>query len=421
MIFRPMKYLIANVALVAAVVSITPCSALSLGREPFETQASPHGGSDGYLNRRDVMKDAAAATSAGLASYVLSPNGLALPASAASISPAIPTVKLGGSPLEVSRTIQGYWQLAGKHGDYKEEDALENMRAHFEAGITTLDTADIYGESERIMGKFVKMEKAAIPCTKFCCFRNLEDINKEQVRKRIIKQCDKLQVSKLPLVAFFWSNYDVKRYVDVALMLTELKGEGLIKQIGATNFDLKRLKELKAAGVPIVSNQVQLSAMDRRPVQSGMADWCSENNVSLIAFGTVGSGILSERYLGQPAPAQEQKNTASMRMYSKTAERFGNWGLLQELLQTMNAIAADVRSSGRCEEATIANVAQRYILEGKAVASVLIGVRNKKHIAENVRSHSFQLTDGERSTIDAVVAKRNGPRGDVWDIERGNI
>ena len=50
--------------------------------------------------------------------------------------------------------------------------------------------------------------------TKFCCFRNLEDINKEQVRKRIIKQCDKLQVSKLPLVAFFWSNYDVKRYVD---------------------------------------------------------------------------------------------------------------------------------------------------------------------------------------------------------------
>ena len=105
-------------------------------------------------------------------------------------------------------------------------------------------------------------------------------------------------------------------------MLTELKGEGLIKQIGATNFDLKRLKELKAAGVPIVSNQVQLSAMDRRPVQSGMADWCSENDVSLIAFGTVGSGILSERYLGQPVPAQEQKNTASMRMYSKTAERF---------------------------------------------------------------------------------------------------
>ena len=301
-----MKDLAAFVALVA---SIAPCSALSLGRKPLKMRASSlyAGGSDGYPNRRDVIKDAAIASSAGLTSYVLSPNGLALPASAASTAPSVPTVKLGGSSLEVSRTIQGYWQLAGKHGDYKEEDALENMRAHFEAGITTLDTADIYGESERIMGRFVKTEKASIPCTKFCCFRNLEDINKEQVRKRIIKQCDKLQVGKLPLVAFFWSNYDVKRYVDVALMLTELKAEGLIKQIGATNFDLRRLKELKAAGVPIVSNQVQLSALDRRSVQSGMADWCSENNVSLIAFGTVGSGILSERYLGQPAPAQEQE------------------------------------------------------------------------------------------------------------------
>ena len=155
--YRPtMKDLAAFVALVASsIASIAPCSALSLGYA---------GGSDGYPNRRDVIKDAAIASSAGLTSYVLSPNGLALPASAASTAPSVPTVKLGGSSLEVSRTIQGYWQLAGKHGDYKEEDALENMRAHFEAGITTLDTADIYGESERIMGRFVKTEKASIPC-----------------------------------------------------------------------------------------------------------------------------------------------------------------------------------------------------------------------------------------------------------------
>ena len=87
----------------------------------------------------------------------------------------------------------------------------------------------------------------------------------------------------------------------------------------------------------------------------------------------------------------------------------------------MDSIAAGVRSSGRCEQATIANVAQRYVLEGKAVASVLIGVRNKKRISENVRTHSFQLTDAERAAIDAVVAKRKGPKGDVWDIERGYI
>lgn len=88
----------------------------------------------------------------------------------------VPTIHLGGgkSSLKVSRTIQGYWQLAGGHGSYREVDAIENMQAHFNAGITTLDTADIYGPSELIVGKFIKSQPSAIPCTKFCCFRYLE-------------------------------------------------------------------------------------------------------------------------------------------------------------------------------------------------------------------------------------------------------
>lgn len=210
-------------------------------------------------------------------------------------------------------------------------------------------------------------------------------------------------------------------YVDVALYLTELKEQGLIQEIGATNFDLKRLKELVKSDVPIVSHQVQLSALDRRPVQSGMSDWCAENDISLIGFGTVGSGILSGRYLGKGPPTQEERNTASMRMYSATAARFGDWSQVQALLKTMDAVAKQVRKDGRCAQANIGNIAQRYVLQTPAVASVLIGVRNKDHIAENVRTHSFTLRSDEIEAIDKVVAQRKGPKGDVWDLERGYI
>lgn len=213
----------------------------------------------------------------------------------------------------------------------------------------------------------------------------------------------------------------MKRYTTVALWLAELKEQGLIQEIGATNFDLKRLKELKAAGVPLVSHQVQLSAIDRRPVQSGMTDWCNENDISTIAFGTVGSGILSDDYFGKAAPSQEQLTTASLRMYSKTASRFGDWKLVQELLQTMNAIALDIRRDGRSSVATIANVAQRFILQTPSVASVLIGVRNRDHVVENTYTHSFSLKPEEIEAIEQVVAKRKGPQGDVWEIERGLI
>lgn len=111
-----------------------------------------------------------------------------------------------------------------------------------------------------------------------------------------------------------------------------------------------------------------------------------------------------------------------MRMYSTTASRFGDWKQVQELLRTMDIIAKAVRNDGRCVDANISNIAQRYVLDGTpSIASLLIGVRNQDHISENVRTHSFQLNPDEILTIDKVVAKRRGPVGDVWDLERGVV
>mmetsp|Transcript_6138 Transcript_6138/g.17132 ORF Transcript_6138/g.17132 Transcript_6138/m.17132 type:complete len:290 (-) Transcript_6138:341-1210(-) len=289
------------------------------------------------------------------------------------------------------------------------------MRNHFDAGVTTLDTADIYGPSELVVGKFVKAQPKAVVCTKFCCFRDLYGIGPSEVKARVLSQCRRLNVDKLPLVAFFWSDYSVRRYVDVALMLTELKAQGLIGEIGITNFDLKRLKEMKDAGVPVVSNQVQLSALDRRPLNSGMADYCAENDVKLIAFGTVGAGILSERYLGEAAPSPAfAADNVSLRMYSGTASRFGSWSLVQELLHAMKEIA-DAKG------VAIANVAERYVLQKPGVGALLIGVRNSRHIQENVKTFGFKLDAGEMAAIDAIVKKSKGPIGDVWDLERGYV
>ena len=336
-------------------------------------------------------------------------------ARAAAAAAAVPTLAIGKSKLEVSQLIQGYWQLAGGHGAYTEAEAIANMRAHLAAGATTLDTADIYGPSELVVGKFVAEEKRAVACTKFCCFQGLDSIDRSQVRARVKKQLSRLQVPQLPLVAFFWSDYGVKRYTDVGLYLTELKEEGFIREIGVTNFDLTRVKALVDAGVPVASNQVQLSALDRRPVQSGMARYCADQGIKLVAFGTVGAGLLSERALGASSAQWTDFDNISQRMYSGTATRFGSWSLVQSLLQTLAAIAKEHPG------ASIANVAQRYVLQRSDGADValLVGVRNTRHIADNVRTFSFSLSDGELAAIDKVVAQRSGPKGDVWDLERG--
>jgi hypothetical protein len=212
--------------------AITCIACLLLGRALALSSERP--------SRRDLLAGVAATSSAAAIS-LLSNNNIQVAnaqetVAAATAATVVPKVRLGNGSLIVSRTIQGYWQLAGGHGRYKEADAIDNMQAHYNAGITTLDTADIYGPSEIIIGKFIQQKPPeAVPNTKFCCYRFLDDITRAEVKERILRSCERLQVSKLPLVQFFWSNYDIKRYIDVALYLTELKEEGLIQEIGATN------------------------------------------------------------------------------------------------------------------------------------------------------------------------------------------
>ena len=121
--------------LLVALCALTP--SIGLAHHPYQ---------DGFgseMSRRTAFQ-----RTAGVA---VSASGLilpSLPAGAEISTLKVPKVQLGGSSLKVSRTIQGYWQLAGGHGKFRESAVVQNMKAHFDAGITTLDTADIYGSSE---------------------------------------------------------------------------------------------------------------------------------------------------------------------------------------------------------------------------------------------------------------------------------
>ena len=101
-----------------------------------------------FITRRRAFERTAAIASTTLASsQLILPRAQAITEGA---GPIVPTVRLGKSDLEISRTIQGHWQLAGGHGQFTESEVLKNMAAHYKQGITTLDTADIYGVSEYV-------------------------------------------------------------------------------------------------------------------------------------------------------------------------------------------------------------------------------------------------------------------------------
>ncbi len=77
----------------------------------------------------------------------------------------------------------------------------------------------------------------------------------------------RLGVDRLDLVQFHWWDYDVPRYVEVGSWLNELRLAGKIRHVGVTNFDVPRLREILAAGIPIASIQLQVLGSRPAPAQ----------------------------------------------------------------------------------------------------------------------------------------------------------
>lgn len=221
----------------------------------------------------------------------------------------IPKVPLNEN-VSISRVIKGCWQLSGGHrGDSSTDrtygaDAVYDFKKFVDGGITTFDTADIYGPSQELIGQFIeKFPEEGKNCqvlTKFCCFGTAmrQAADGGFVKRSIDANRAGLKMKQLDCVQFYWNDFSIKNYQTAALHLLDLQSSGVIKAIGVTNFDTRTLAELvDDAGCPIISNQVQYSLLDTRP-ENGMIDYCSSRGIWILPYGTVAGGFLTDRYLG---------------------------------------------------------------------------------------------------------------------------
>jgi aryl-alcohol dehydrogenase-like predicted oxidoreductase len=308
--------------------------------------------------------------------------------------------------LEICRILNGMWQVSGAHGSIAPQKAISSMFSYLDAGFTTWDLADHYGPAEDFIGEF---RRQLVAQRGIDALNNLQaftkwvprpgKMTKEIVEKNIAISLRRMDVDSLDLLQFHWWDYRDKNYLDALYFLGELQQEGKIKHLALTNFDTEHLKIILSAGIKIVSNQVQFSLIDRRPLAK-MAQFCQEHNIYLLAYGTLAGGLLGAKYLGHPEPNAMSLNTASLRKYKNMINAWGNWQLFQELLTVLKAIADSYH-------VTIPNVAVRYVLEQKAVAGAIIGVRLgvAEHIQENARIFDFQLSPQDYQKIDHVLQK----------------
>lgn len=319
----------------------------------------------------------------------------------------------------ISRVIKGGWQLAGGHGAVDGEHALVDMFRFVESGLTTFDCADIYtGVEERIgvfRARYRKRHGAAAlrdlqVHTKYVPdLASLPHLTRGDVEAAIDRSLARLSMEALDLVQFHWWDYDVPGCVDVAGYLADLRRAGKVRHLGATNFDVPRLRELLQAGIPLVSHQVQYSVLDHRP-ERGMVDLCRDHGIGLLCYGTLLGGFLSRRWLATGEPVAPFENRSLVK-YGLIIQEFGGWALFQEVFDVL----AHIAERRRVEPGT---VAIGYVLDKPQVAAVIVGARNAAHLPATLASARFRLEEEERLEIAEAIGRGRGPTGDVYDLER---
>jgi aryl-alcohol dehydrogenase-like predicted oxidoreductase len=307
--------------------------------------------------------------------------------------------------LGICRFLNGMWQVSGAHGPIDPRGAIEEMFSYHGAGFTTWDLADHYGPAEDFIGTFrhqfatrygVERLSEIQAFTKWVPHPGR--MTRRVVEDAIAVSLSRMGVDCLDLLQFHWWDYRDQSYLDALRHLAALQHEGKIRHV-ALNFDTERLSIIADRGIRIVANQVQYSLVDRRP-EIRMTEFCREHATSLLTYGALLGGLLSEKYLGRPEPPRSELDTASLPKYKNMIDAWGGWTLFQELLAVLKQIADKHRAS-------IANVGLRYILDRPAVAGVIVGARLSvaQHIADNARVFGLVLDGYDLAKIEPLLTQ----------------
>lgn len=306
-------------------------------------------------------------------------------------------VPLGRTALRVSPLGVGAWAWGdtlvwGYGGDsYSDEDIRAAFEASVEAGINFFDTAEAYGSgrSEEIVGRLtLDREEPLVIATKFTPFpwrvreEGVYGALKESLRR--LGQIDLYQIHwPLPLVS-------PETWME---MLAEAVAAGVIKSVGVSNYSETQMRDAHAAlarrGIPLASNQVEYSLLNRAPEENGVLAACRELSISLIAYSPLAQGLLTGKYTAENRPP----GIRGLR-YRQQMEA------LPPLIALMEEIGAGHGGKSPAQVALNWTICQETI--------PIPGAKNERQARENTGALGWRLTTPELTALAQAAAKVRG-------------
>ncbi|KAF8239088.1 Aldo/keto reductase [Tricholoma matsutake] len=324
--------------------------------------------------------------------------------------------------IETSRLVDGALQLSsnawGSVSVSKIRQSIRNL-VIYQIKLIEIASDEVWEGSipKQQYRNSLAAPEAVICATKWCVFKRI-NVSRAVVLSAVQERLERTGTNRLDIlqaITFHWNDYSDKGYLTALRILQDIKSEGLISAVGLVNFDAIRTDEIctQLGHGAIVSNQVQFSIIDTRPLH-GMADVCDKHDVKLLTYGTLCGGFLADKWLHQPEPDlySGDLTPSSTKVSRYDLQGWGTWELFQTLLATLRAIG------DRHQGLSIANVATRWVLDHPFVAAVIIGLSFlnlytarlgiSEHPDENRRVFGFNLTEQDKNDIEAVLLHSNG-------------
>ena len=294
----------------------------------------------------------------------------------------------GRDKVEISEVGLGCWQLGGNWSHVEDETAKAILNASLDAGITFLDTADVYGagRSETIIGDFLKETNRddVFVATKVGRLDLYPDMyTEESVRSHIEDSLKRLQTDSLDLVQTHCVPPKVMESGEIYQWLGTLKQEGKIRRLAASIETIEEALMLIENVPDLYSLQVIFNIFRQKPIHE-LFDKAKEKQVGIIARVPLASGVLSGKFTKETT-----FGTGDHRNFNKDGQIFNVGETFAGVPFERGIEFAQKIETLRPEGMSLAQMALRWILDHDAVSVVIPGATKPEQAISNAAVSNF--------------------------------
>lgn len=299
--------------------------------------------------------------------------------------------------------ILGTWAFGGDSwwGKQEDRDSVIVLERALNAGVTTIDTAPIYGKgrSETIIGAFInkrKLRQKVVIATKVGLSwqgsKIMHNLSKSRMLQEVDESRKRLQTDYFDIYQVHWPD-SATAIAQTAEVMRSLFEKKIIKAVGVSNFSVAQMKEFMEY-CPLHSLQPQYS-MFNRDIENEIVPFCIAHNIAIISYAPLYSGLLTGKFFLDGIAVPDDINRKLKNKEFQEPRRTIN----KETLAQLRTVAGGYKK-------TLTQLALNWNFNQKGITAAVTGARTGQQLEENLGCVGWNIQDADAKQIDMILKER---------------